>query len=339
MTGFLDPNKTEPFEVIKPMLASKASSEKIEELLDSDQWVAEPKLDGSRYIAAFNPEATNFTSRRTSVKTGSPVDKTDNVPHLGLAFESLEGTVLDGEIMRTADLTGNSSDVVKIMGSSPEKAIQRQEQEGWVHYHVWDILYACGTDMQKQPLSMRRQVLEKILEEWNNPYVHLVDVRQNKRQLLDEIEKSGLEGIILKDSNSTYVQDKRSPNWIKVKKEQTYDVVITGFDEPKEESKKATGILSPTKYKEKGWIGAVRYGCYRNGKLVEVGSVSGMDENVRGLLSTNRSEALGQVIEIKGQEVLKDAIRHPRFIKFRPDKDAKECKWEDIFETGKVKYK
>lgn len=339
MTGFTDQGKSEPFEVIKPMLASKASQEKIDEALDSDHWVAEPKLDGSRYIASFNEEATNFTSRRTSVKTNAPVDKTENVPHLGLAFEPLEGTVLDGEIMRTAEPFGTSSEVVKIMGASPEKAVQRQEELGWVHYHVWDILFACGTDMQKQPYSMRRQVLQKILEEWDNPYVHLVDCRSDKRQLLKEIDNSGLEGIILKNSNSTYVQDKRSPNWIKVKKEQTYDVVITGYDEPKVESKKSDGSVSKTRLKAKGWIGAIRFGAYRNGNLVEIGSVSGMDDSIRQALSDSQAKYLGSVIEIRGQEVTDNAVRHPRFVRFRDDKDESACLWEDIFGKGRVEYK
>jgi ATP-dependent DNA ligase len=339
MVGFINDAKPEPPEAIKPMLASKGNDEKIAEAMESDSWVAEPKLDGSRYIASFRDDAVHFTSRRTSVKTNEPVEKTGNVPQLSLAVPDLVGTVLDGEIMRTHELTGSSNDVTKIMGASPEKAIGRQEKEGWVHYHVWDILYVQGVDLQNQPLTVRRDALEKVLDHWQNPYVHLVEQRSNKQALLTEIAVRGLEGIILKNKNSTYVQDKRSPNWIKVKKEQTYDVVITGYDEPKAESKKTSGILSETKYKAKGWIGAIRYGCYRNGELVEVGSVSGMDDDVRQMLSENKEDYLGRVIELKGQEVLKDAIRHPRFVMFREDKDATECKWEDIFGKGEVEYK
>lgn len=337
MTGFIE-HKPEPPDEVKPMLASKGNDEKITEAMESDSWLAEPKLDGSRYIASFTDNGVRFTSRRTSVKTNAPVDKSENVPHLTLPFPDLSGTVIDGEIMRTSDIYGTSNDVTRIMGSSPDKAVERQELEGWVYYHVWDILFVCGVDVQKQPLSVRRRALENVIEEWGNSYVKIVDQRQDKRALLNEIANRNLEGIILKNKNSIYIQDKRSPHWIKVKKEQTYDVVITGYDEPKEESKKASGVLSKTKYKEKGWIGAIRYGCYRDGQLVEVGSVSGMDDDTRRCLSNNKEKFLHSVIEIKGQEVLKDAIRHPRFIRFRDDKDAEACKWDDIFGERQTKY-
>lgn len=337
MVGFI-PEKQDAPEVIKPMLASQGTDEKIKEAMESDAWVAEPKLDGSRYIATFRDDGVHFTSRRTSVRTNAPVDKTENVPHLALPVPSLTDTVLDGEIM-TLDESLASNSVTRIMGAKPEKAISRQQEEGWLVYHVWDVLFVSGQDVQMQPLKIRRDILERVLEEWPNPYVKLIEQRHNKQALLDEVSAKGGEGIILKNLNSVYLQDKRSPYWIKVKKEQTYDVVITGYDEPKEESKKATGLLSPTKYKAKGWIGAIRYGCYREGKLVEIGSVSGMDDSTRMLFSmdygTNR---IGTVIEIKGQEVLKDAIRHPRFVKERPDKDPKDCKWEDIFGERNVKY-
>ena len=58
--------------------------------------------------------------------------------------------------------------------------------------------------------------------------------------------------------------------------------------------------------------------------LIEVGECSGFDEDIRKNLSDND---IGRVIEVKCNEIFKDTgkLRHPRFLRFREDKDPTEC--------------
>ena len=86
-----------------------------------------------------------------------------------------------------------------------------------------------------------------------------------------------------------------------------------------------------TKFYAKDWIGAVVFGVWKDGKLVEVGRTSGMDEETRQLLSENREEYIGKVIEVEAQGLIdknKGSLQHPRFICFRPDKSSEMCTFE-----------
>lgn len=60
-------------------------------------------------------------------------------------------------------------------------------------------------------------------------------------------------------------------------------------------------------------------------KVLEVGECSGFDDELRANLS--HYDYKGKVIEVKCNEIFKDTgkLRHPRFLRFRDDKDPEEC--------------
>lgn len=322
---------------------------------DPNYW-GEEKFDGDRRIAQFVAHNKNwlkvrFTGRRLSDVDGLFVEKTDNVPHLSgwhpsdpkfkatLAPAKFEGTVLDGEIICPWP-GARSKDVTSIMGSKPDLAISKQQERGWVKYVVFDCLFYQGVDVRKNPLTARRDCARGAIEAWGNPYVELADVViHDREQFVLDVWKRGGEGIILKHRDSLYDEEKQ---WVKVKKEDTADVVITGFAAPEKMTEKTeqyveNGIkkkrvleVSESRLSKKGWIGAVTFGQYRDGKLVECGQCSGMDDEVRAEFSLNPKRYVGTVIEILANEREPETgkFRHPRFVGFRPDKNPKDCKWE-----------
>jgi len=352
--------------MIKPMLAAKTNQEQIQNAMKSDDWVAELKLDGARYVANFTETGIHFTSRRTSVKDGKAVDKTQNLPHLNSRIKGLDGTILDGEMM-LSDINIRSNDVMSIMGALPALAIDRQKKSGWLRYYVFDCLKYKGKDLQSLPYSERIEYRHKAIEEWQKHIedsdfireVKYCESEDKKKDLLYSAWKNGLEGIVLKNLKSEYEQDSRSANcWIKVKKERTFDVVIMGYDMPERFTLRKTKDETAGKkvfdkqsqewrwecenrFYQKGWIGAIRYGAYDSGKLVEIGTTSGMDDSEREELSKNQKKYIGQVIELAGQEFMKEGIRHPRFIRFRFDKDSKDCLLSEIKKETreKVRYR
>lgn len=112
-------------------------------------------------------------------------------------------------------------------------------------------------------------------------------------------------------------------------------------------SKYLKGKATPvTKFYYYGWIGSVIFGVYDGDKLVEVGRCSGMDENVRQALSNPADKVLKRfggakrligkaVIEVEGVRYANDiTLRHPQFVRFRPDKDPKECTLEAHLVVG-----
>lgn len=295
-------------------------------LYTAEEWWAEEKYDGDRRIAQFIDGRVRFTGRRISDVDGLFVEKTDNLPHLNTYEKAgLTGTVLDGEIVCPWE-GARSKDVTSIMGSKPELAIAKQEERGWLRYVVFDCLFVRGRDIRGKPLAERRKHMLDALMAWENEHAAKArKMTKAKEQFVLDVWAKGGEGIILKHRDSLYSEEKR---WVKVKKEDTEDVVITGYEDAKAESTKVSGVTSATKYHLKGWIGAVRFGQYRGGKLVECGRCSGMPDDVRRALSEDKGKYIGQVIEILANEREPTGkFRHPRWVGFRPDKNAKDCKW------------
>ena len=62
-------------------------------------------------------------------------------------------------------------------------------------------------------------------------------------------------------------------------------------------------------------------------KILVVGECSGFDEETRETFSENRDSYIGKVVEIKANEIFNETgkLRHPRFLRVREDKNAKDC--------------
>lgn len=81
-----------------------------------------------------------------------------------------------------------------------------------------------------------------------------------------------------------------------------------------------------------GWKTAMRIGVYKNGVLTQIGTVSsGLDDFLRKDFAEHPSKYVGKVIECEFMEKGESALRHPIFKKFREDKLAEDCKYEEIF--------
>lgn len=316
------------------MLAKKQKKQaKLDQLWKSEEWVAQEKFDGTRF-ALLNG---GFKSRRVSVKTNELVDRTGNVPHLVRELTgvlgTLDGTILDGEVVHPRGF-GNCRSA---MGSGVERAIQWQKKNGKVVYKIFDVVMLKGRKTWKLPYSERHSILRELIDNNQSDYLKIPRLyrgEKDKREIYAKIIERGGEGIILKDLNAIY-EFGRSRSWIKVKKTETYDVIITGYEEanrwyaePGETG--ADGKLYPdgreTKFYKKGWIGAIKFSWYKDGELVEAGQCSGVSDEVREEISNSRKAFLGKVIEVTCQEHLKTGgLRHPQFLRFRDDKNPREC--------------
>ena len=122
---------------------------------------AELKYDGHRGLIHFGDVARCF-SRTVSKKSGWFTENTDNVPHIrDMAIPSLKGTVLDGEF----DYGNTSMGVQSVMGALPERAIKFQEDNGYIPFKAFDILYYKGINVQRMSLWKRKVYLALVLKE------------------------------------------------------------------------------------------------------------------------------------------------------------------------------
>jgi bifunctional non-homologous end joining protein LigD len=206
---------------VKPMLATLAK-----EPFDHPDWMFEVKWDGYRAIAEIKDGGVSLYSRNqiSLAKKFHPV--AESLKHFGFK------AVLDGEIVAVDD-----------QGRADFQMLQDYKKTGRGHllYYVFDLLYFENHDLTNLPLLRRKELLRKILPA--DPKVKFSDhVLKDGTLFFNIVKKKGLEGIMAKHSQSTYLAGKRSSHWLKVKTRLTQEGVIAGFTQPRG-SRKSFGTL------------------------------------------------------------------------------------------------
>ncbi len=273
-------------------------------------WVMEPKWDGHRLLAQVEAGQTRMFAR-------SGVEKSSKVPAVERMLAELpEGTVLDGEIVSLTTAGGEWSDVQKVMGADSVVSDS-------LTYVVFDILEFDGHDMRGLAQSERRGFLENVFERFGfEGMVQLSPQVPYSQEGVDAIMQTlSPEGVIVKDPAGKYKGGRSGTTWFKIKAMDTIDVVV----------------MSETKLDGKGkffgLIGALEFGQYKDGVLVNRGRCSGMNDRMReeftSMLKTGT--LAGTVIEIRHMGVHPTGgIKSPQFKRLRsPEKTAEQCDWCD----------
>ncbi len=310
---------------------------KLEQLLDSKDYIAEDKIDGCHYIMVAN----RFFSTEL-------VEKTNNYPHFHKFFSELNmpNLILDGEV----NYPGKTSQYcTRVTGADPSTASAFQSKNGYIHYTLWDMLRTPkGTWLINEPLVNRRKLLEYFYDNYIKgtklePYIHLTKwVQDNKREFRDSIWEDGGEGIILKKKDSIYVMGKKPAwQWVKIKNKDTTDLFISGYEQASQSYtgkdfdnwpywKEINGVTMPvTKYYYLGWIGAIELSAYVDGVPTKICTCSGISEQLRMELTENMDNYIGRVVKISYMEKTEAGYpRHPRFEEFHESKTAAECEWQ-----------
>ncbi len=298
---------------LDPARAKHVSDKRLDAIWeDSSEYVAEPKVDGWRYLLHLGDELArpHLTGRRISKETGVFSEKGLYVPCLWPSKE-LGYTVLDGEIL--PPVGAGFRDLASIMNSDPETAARAIEQLGPPRYVVFDVLFRESEDMRDLCQLDRSHAASGVVRFLQHDLITMIPRVPATREAYDSIVGSGGEGIILKRIDAAYGE---SGGWIKCKRFSTLDVVVTGFTDAKH------GITG----KYVGQIGAAIVSVYlSDGSLITVGQVSGMTDEIRLDMSQRKGDWLGVVIEVEAQEFGKDRLRHPRWGRARPDADARTC--------------
>lgn len=326
--------------LMKPNAVKKGNTraeEKLDKLLDDPSYALEEKIDGCHYKMIGH--------RFFSIDN---IEKTANFPHLTEFFRklSMQNLILDGEI----NYPGKTSQYcLHVTGPLPNGARSFQEQNGYIHYTIFDILRTPkGNWTLRNTYLERRKLLEYFYDTFvrgtpMEQYIHLVDMRiDNKREYLEGLLSAGREGGVLKKLDSQYFMGKK-PMWVwmKIKQEDLADLVIMGFDPPAVEYRgsnlsdwpywqEINGVNTPvTKYHYHGWIGSVVLGAYVNGSLTRICSASGISEEIRKDMSENPDKYLHRVARVSFMEKTSDGYpRHPVFVNMHETKQPHECTWE-----------
>jgi bifunctional non-homologous end joining protein LigD len=194
---------------IEPMLLLRTNR-----LPEGDAWEYEVKLDGYRAIAFKSGGRVHLRSRNDK-------DFGDKYPGIVKALSSLpDETVIDGEVVALDEAGRPLFSALQNYGSSKAPLL----------YYVFDVLTIRGRDVTGEPLSSRRELLDReILPKLNEPIRASAVLDASLPDLIQAVKAQGLEGLVAKRKNSRYESGQRSGAWQKMRVNQGQEFVIGGY--------------------------------------------------------------------------------------------------------------
>ncbi len=284
-------------------------------------WLHEPKLDGYRLLCRIDGSRVALLTRRGN-------DWTDRFASIAAAARDLQckQALLDGEAV-IFDAHG-LTDFQRL-----QDAIPRNDPA--IALVAFDLLYLDGYDLRGAPLIERKRLLERLLADAHGAIRFGEHASGDGDAFLREACRLGLEGIVSKRADGTYV-GRRTRSWLKIKCLARQELVIVGYTDPAG-SRKGFGALllgvrdaaaAPLRYAGKVGTGfdertltalAPRLAALeRRTPPVDAASARGLGRGVHWTVPE-------LVAEIGFSEWTADGrLRHPTFHGLREDKPARE---------------
>jgi bifunctional non-homologous end joining protein LigD len=231
----------------KPRFVEPMKAKLVEKPPATGAWIYELKFDGIRLIATKDHEKGSLLSRNQN-------DLSARFPEIVDAVRKLpaDECVVDGEVV-ALDEEGRSS----------FQLLQAREMEGResaVYFYAFDLLQLDGKVLLSLPLEARKSVLEKLCADaGDSPIRYSGAIGGDANQLLKEVRRRGLEGIIGKLRNSVYEPGRRSGAWIKLKCVNEQEFVIGGYTPP-QGARKHFGAVLVGYYKDRDLLFAGKAG-------------------------------------------------------------------------------
>jgi ATP-dependent DNA ligase len=269
------------------------------ERFEGPEWVFERKLDGIRLLAFKDGPKVELLSRnRLPQNAAYPAFVT------AVAALPCSDAILDGE------------------------AVGGWEAELEPGYYLFDVLWLEGRDLTELPLARRRELLAGLpLEAPLRIVERIADARPWERAC-----REGWEGVVAKRVDSVY-EHRRSPHWLKMKCEETVDLVVGGFTEPRGK-RVGLGALLVGYFDADDFVFAGKVGTgFDTALLLELRRRCGALERAERPFTRGTGLPKSGVHWVNPELVVEVAflewtghekLRHPRFVRLRPDKLARD---------------
>ena len=314
---------------VKMMLAQVAES--IDEAVREMGNVAvEWKFDGSRIQAHWDGERITIYSRRLENVTKALPEIVDEIK-----ANVKKGVILDGEVIAVKN--GKPMPFQNVLRRFRRKyEVSKMMEKIPLIVYFFDVLY-YNAETIDLPLKKRREILLSVINESERikiaKQVITNDTKEIERVYKEALD-AGHEGAMLKNPSSLYIPGKRGKNWLKLKAVmETLDLIVVAGEWG--EGKRSHLISSY----ELACIDPV------TGKLQTVGKVATgftdedleeLTELFKPLIEYEEGKKIvfqpKYVFEVAYQEIQKSpkyesgfALRFPRFVRLRDDKDVDEA--------------
>lgn len=319
---------------------------------ESDDWIAEEKLDGNRMVICWDADEKqfHFFSRNNSMVDYLPQDYKDTIYITADNFDYDKNFVLDAEVISTSPNieTNDTQCLTQLQSTSallalnPDDSIAIQRNDP-LKFIVFDCLYHDESYMDKPWVERHKQaeLLCNKLKEYNfncelNPVIENTEYNKNKkREFFDELIDNQKEGIVLKNKYAKYhATSSRTIDCVKVKRSTSdsltndIDAFITdyvvGNDDTRNENMVVGFIFSVRLEKEDGNI--------VNHKIAVCSNISDCIKEDATVIDDNGNVSLNndyyfRVATLKGQNISARNMRltHAVIDTWRLDKSADGC--------------
>lgn len=309
-------------------------AELVDELPTGDRWRYEPKWDGFRGVFENDTGTLALWSRN-----GRPLLR--YFPELRAVGELLPPhSALDGEIVIERD-GALDFDAMQLRLHPAESRVRRLAAETPATFIAFDILLWDGEALHDRPLADRRVELEKRATAFTRS-PQTTD-RALAQRWLERLEMIGLDGVVCKRADLPYKPGSREAV-VKVKHHKSCDCVIVGY---RTNGKRIATLLLGL-YTEDGTLDFVGHTSGITGQLqadlqqrlpplAGTGHL-GEGRTPGGLSRWSQGKDLEWVevrpeivCEVRYDKMESDRFRHgTRFLRFRPDKEPRECTWGQV---------
>jgi ATP-dependent DNA ligase len=322
-------------------------------------YVYEPKWDGFRCLVFRDGDEVELQSRN-----GKPFNRYFPELEAPLRDQLPERAVVDGELVVPRDGILDFDALAERIHPADSRVTMLAEATP-ARFVAFDLLALGDEDLTTADCLHRREVLERELGQVRPP-VHLSPATTDPEVAADwfaRFEGAGLDGVIVKPAQGIYAPGKRT--LLKVKHERTADVVVGGFRWHKDG--KGVGSLLLGLYDDEGrlrHIGvASSFSARRRAELVdelaphrpvtdeqadhpwllEEGATASPRGPSRWSVGKDLSWEplrIGLVAEVAYEQLQGDRLRHgARFRRWRPDRDAASCRYDQLEEPPPAELK
>jgi ATP-dependent DNA ligase len=343
---------------LEPMLAKAANA-----LPDGDGWLFEPKWDGFRAIVFRDGDDVYIQSRDLK-----PLNRYFPELEAPLRASIPERCVLDGEVVIASD-GGLQFEALLLRIHPAASRVKMLAEQSPASFVAWDLLALDDEDLRSAPQGERRARLEAALATRARPPVHLTPATTDRALAVDwfdRFEGAGLDGVIAKRLDGTYLPGKRA--MIKVKHQRTADCAVAGFRWHKNGPGTHIGSLLLGLFDEAGTLHSVgvtsSFTWDKRAALVEeleplrkdaleghpwaewaewAQAAEESGQRLPGATSRwNRGKDLSweplrleRVAEVAYDHLQGDRFRHgTTFLRWRPDKQPADCRYDQLEETA-----
>jgi ATP-dependent DNA ligase len=220
-----------------------------------------------------------------------------------------------------------------------ESRVRKLAAEIPATFVAFDLLLWKGKPVHERPIEKRRAELEKVGAGFQlSPVSDLVEQGQD---WLQSLQAAGFDGVIAKKLGLPYMPASREAV-VKVKPHRTADCVVAGI-RWKKGGRETIATLLLGLYDDEGdlnYVGSAAVGA-KNQAEIAAKVLPLIDSKSERRFSEPNRWGTGEleetplkpklVVEVRFDKLEKRRFRHgTRLIRFRPDKDAKDCTWREV---------